>query len=445
MTTAAEGRELTQVGPGTVMGELMRQYWIPAVQSAELERDGAPVRLMLLGEKLIAFRDTAGRVGVMDHRCPHRCASLFLGRNEEGGIRCIYHGWKYDVAGNCIDMASVPPQQDFKHKVKAKAYPAVERAGVVWVYMGSSAKKAPPLPAFEILDVPDDEVSVTFIQRECNFLQALEGEIDTSHFGFLHAGHVDPDDVAEEDPVYHTITNRAPEYHIADAPWGTQYAGYRAAGADSTYWRFANFLFPFWSQAPNGEFGSHVHARAWVPLDDNHTMFCFLRWKRGVSALTQPQPAFKDGRPIGGTGRGNKYLPNTTDWLGRFRLAANPSNDWGLDRAAQRSNAIYSGIDGIHLQDQAITESMGPITDHAFEHLAPSDQMITRTRRRLLMAARALRDNNVLPPGAEDAEVFRGARSGYFVSDDKGAWQEIYARQLTAALHPSSTPLRAAE
>jgi phthalate 4,5-dioxygenase len=192
MTTAAEGRELTQVGPGTVMGELMRQYWIPAVQSSELERDGAPIRLMLLGEKLIAFRDSAGRVGVMDHRCPHRCASLFLGRNEEGGIRCIYHGWKYDVAGNCIDMASVPPDQDFKHKVKAKAYPAVERAGVVWVHMGSGAK-APPLPAFEILDVPDDEVSVTFIQRECNYLQALEGEIDTSHFGFLHAGHVDPD------------------------------------------------------------------------------------------------------------------------------------------------------------------------------------------------------------------------------------------------------------
>ena len=286
------------------MGELMRQYWIPAVQSSELERDGAPIRLMLLGEKLIAFRDSAGRVGVMDHRCPHRCASLFLGRNEEGGIRCIYHGWKYDVAGNCIDMASVPPHQDFKHKVKAKAYPAVERAGVIWVYMGSSAK-APPLPAFEVLDVPDDEISVTFIQRECNYLQALEGEIDTSHFGFLHAGHVDPDDVPEDDPVHHTLTNRAPEYHIADTAWGTQYAGYRAAGPDSTYWRFANFLFPFWSQAPNGEFGSHVHARAWVPLDDGNTMFCFLRWKRGVSALTQPQPAFRDGRPIGGTGRGS--------------------------------------------------------------------------------------------------------------------------------------------
>ena len=252
MTTATEGRELTQVGPGTVMGELMRQYWIPAAQSSELERDGAPIRLMLLGEKLIAFRDSAGRVGVMDHRCPHRCASLFLGRNEEGGIRCIYHGWKFDVSGNCVDMASVPPHQDFKHKVKARAYRAVERAGIVWVYMGSSAT-APPLPAFEILDVPDDEINITFIQRECNYLQALEGEIDTSHFGFLHAGHVDPDDVPEDDPVHHTVTNRAPEYHIADTAWGTQYAAYRAASPDSTYWRFANFLFPCWIQAPNGE------------------------------------------------------------------------------------------------------------------------------------------------------------------------------------------------
>jgi len=124
MTTAREGQELTQVGPGTAMGELMRQYWIPAALSSELERDAAPVRLMLLGEKLIAFRDSGGRVGVMDHRCPRRCASLFLGRNEGGGIRCIYHGWKFDVAGNCVEMPSVPPPQDFKQKVKAKAYRA---------------------------------------------------------------------------------------------------------------------------------------------------------------------------------------------------------------------------------------------------------------------------------------------------------------------------------
>src|SRR5438067_6776120 len=148
-------------------------------------------------------------------------------------------------------------------------------------------------------------------------------------------------------------------------------------------------------------------------------MFCILHWNRAESALTQPQPSFKDGRPIGATGRGNKFLPNTTDWLGRFRLAANPSNDWGMDRAAQRNNQIYSGIDGIHLQDQAITESMGPIVDHELEHLAPSDQMITRTRRRLLMAARALRDQRIMPPGAENADVYRGARAGYLVSPDQ--------------------------
>ena len=220
MTTASEGMELTGVGPGTAMGELMRCYWIPAGLSSELERDGAPIRLKLLGEKLIAFRDSAGRVGVMDHRCPHRCASLFLGRNEERGIRCIYHGWKFDVAGNCVDMPSVPPHQDFKHKVKAKAYQVVERGGVFWVYMGSRAA-APPTPTLEILDVPEDELRVMLIQRDCNFLQAVEGEIDTSHFGFLHAGHVDPEDLAEDDPLRHTVINRAPQYHIADTAWGT--------------------------------------------------------------------------------------------------------------------------------------------------------------------------------------------------------------------------------
>jgi phenylpropionate dioxygenase-like ring-hydroxylating dioxygenase large terminal subunit len=443
MTTAKEGLELTRVGPGTLMGDLMRCYWLPAAMSSELERDGPPLRLKLLGEKLIAFRDSAGRVGVMDHRCPHRCASLFLGRNEQGGLRCVYHGWKFDVDGNCLDMPSVPPQQDFRNKVRARAYRTAERAGVVWVYMADRADP-PPLPGFEILDQPEDEIRVSFIQRDCNYLQALEGEIDTSHFGFLHAGHVDADDLSEDEPVRHTVTNRAPEYHRADTPWGTQYAGYRDVGSEGTYWRFGNFLFPFWTQAPNGEFGTHMHARAWVPLDDEHTMFCFIWWKRAVSAMSLPQPAFRDGTPIGGTGRGNAMLPNTTDWLGRWRMAAHAGNDWGIDRAAQRSNAIYSGIDGIHLQDQAITESMGSIVDHEMEHLAPSDQMITRTRRRLLMAARALREEGVPPPGSEEPEVYRGARSGYFVSDDRSPWQQVYATRLAASVR-ASAPERHAE
>jgi phenylpropionate dioxygenase-like ring-hydroxylating dioxygenase large terminal subunit len=443
MAAGKDGIELTRVGPGTVMGDLMRCYWIPALMSSELKRDAAPTRLLLLGEQLIAFRDSSGRVGVMDHRCPHRGASLFLGRNEQDGIRCIYHGWKFDAAGTCLDMPSTPPP-GFKEKVKAKAYRVTERAGVVWVYMGAQ-KETPPLPGFEILDLPDDEINVSFIQRDCNYLQALEGEIDTAHFGFLHAGHVDVDDVAENEPLRHTVTNRAPRYHLADTPWGTQYAGYRPAGPNSTYWRFGNFLFPFWSQAPNGEFGSHMHARGWVPLDDGHTMFVFLWWKRAVTAMSLPQPAYKDGTPIGGTGRGNRFLPDTTDWLGRFRLDANRDNDWKIDRAAQQNNTIYSGIDGIHLQDQAITESMGPIVDHTLEHLAPSDQMITRTRRRLLMAARALRTKGTMPPGVRDPEVYRSARSGYFVSDGERPWQEVYATTLANAVHPPQAAVRAAE
>jgi len=442
MTTAIESVELTRVGPGTLMGELMRQYWLPALLSSEVERDGPPLRLMLLGEKLIAFRDSAGRFGVMDHRCPHRCASLFLGRNEQGGIRCIYHGWKFDAAGRCVDMPNVTPDQDFKHKVSAKAYRTIERAGLVWVYMGSRAQ-APPLPAFDVLGVPDDEIGATFIQRNCNYLQALEGDIDTSHFGFLHAGHVEPDELSADDPIYHTVALRAPEYHIAETVWGTTYAGYRAAGPGRTSWRFGNFLFPFWTQVPNGEFGQHLQVRGWIPLDDEHTMYCVVWWKRGLSAMNQQDPAFKDGTPVGGMGRRNDFLPNTTDWLGRWRLAANVGNDWRIDRAAQHDNAIYSGIDSIHLQDQAVTESMGAIMDHSFEHLAPSDLMITRTRRRLLMAARALRDNGVSPPGAENVDVFRDARGGYFVCDAGKGWQEAYAGQLAGTSRPAPTALRA--
>src|SRR5215469_8319748 len=229
MSKQKDSDDLLRVGAGTPMGEMIRQYWIPAVMSSELERDGAPLRLTLLGEKLIAFRDSTGRVGIMDHRCPHRCASLFLGRNEANGIRCVYHGWKFDVEGKCVDMPNVPPHQDFKHKVTAKAYKVVERAGLVWVYMGVPAA-APSMPALEVLLQPDDEIGVSCIQRDCNYLQALEGDIDTSHFGFLHAGHLDPDDVPEDNPIHHTVAIRAPLYNVSDTPWGTTYAAYRDAG-----------------------------------------------------------------------------------------------------------------------------------------------------------------------------------------------------------------------
>jgi phthalate 4,5-dioxygenase oxygenase subunit len=385
---------------------------------------------MLLGERLIAFRDSTGRVGIMDHRCPHRCASLFLGRNEEGGLRCVYHGWKFDADGNCIDMPNVPPQHDYKDKVKARAYRTAERNGLLWVYMGAE-KEAPPLPLIEAALLPEAELQIVFAQRECNWLQALEGDIDTSHFGFLHAGSVAAADVPADNLIRYTVANRAPEYHVADTDWGTMYAAYRPAEGGRTYWRFANFLFPFWTQTPQGAF-DRVNSRAWVPMDDTHTMFVSLSWKN----LPPERAALSNSRVLPGSTLAMDFVPNTTDWFGRWRLAGNAGNDWQIDREAQRRGGIYTGITGIHNQDQAVTESMGAVTAHDFEHLGPSDRMITRTRRRLLRAARALRADGTPPPGVRDPEVMAEVRSGDFLAPSGIGWREAYAGQLRTAARP---------
>jgi phenylpropionate dioxygenase-like ring-hydroxylating dioxygenase large terminal subunit len=426
-----DSEDLVRIGPGTVMGGLMREYWLPAVMSAELKADDAPLRLMLLGERLIAFRDTSGRVGVMDHRCPHRCASLFLGRNEENGLRCTYHGWKYDVEGNCVETPNLAGQPDFKNRIKAKAYKTVERNGLVWVYMGNR-KKAPPLPQIEATLLPESEVTISFVQRECNWLQALEGDIDTSHFGFLHAGAIEPDDVPDDSLFRFTVTDRAPDYHFADTEAGTMYAAYRGAGPGKTYWRFANFMMPFWTQTPQGKFSEHLHNRAWVPMDDNHTMFVSLMWRQHPPSIGPN----KRGEIMPGFKRAFDYLPNSSDWHGRWRLNGRPENDWLIDREAQKTGGNYSGIDGIHAQDQAITESMGPVTDHLFEHLAPSDKMIMGTRRRLLKAARAHAKDGALPPGVDNPEIMSAVRSGDFITDAKLGWRDAYDAQMRSAVRP---------
>ncbi len=369
-------------------------------------------------------------------KCPHRCAALFLGRNEESGIRCIYHGWKFDVDGNCIEMPNVPPEQDFKAKIKAKSYRTQERAGLVWVYMGDR-EVPPPLPMIEVSMLPEDQIEISMYQRECNWLQSLEGDIDTAHFGFLHAGHVDADEVPEGHPLDHTLTNRAPAFHVQDTPWGTSYGAYRQVqqdAKDQTYWRFANFMFPFWTQQPQGTFAKNVHARAWVPMDDTHTMFISIRWRGSNEAVRMP---LKNGEMVGGSTGPMTFAPRTTDWFGRYKVVADPTNDWLLDREAQTSNQIFSGIDNIHLQDQAVTESMGPITDHAAEHLGPSDLMIARTRRRALRAARALRADGVIPPGIDEPGVYLGARSGFFLTDREVDWAKAYATQVADCVRPA--------
>jgi len=438
MTNAVESEELTRVGPGTPMGALMRHYWLPAARSSEVVAGKAPLRLMLLGERLIAFRGQDGKLAVMDHRCPHRGASLFYGRNEGDGIACVYHGWKFAADGRCMGMPNLPPEQDFRDKVRARAYQVTERAGVIWVYMGDRAE-APPMPMIEASLLPEAEVNILMVQRECNWLQALEGDIDTSHFSWLHVGSVKPEQVQDDNWVKYQVLHRAPTYQVTDTDWGTMYCAKRPAEDDNTYWRFAHFGFPFWTWVPQGPFVDRVFARAWVPMDDTHTMFVSLVWKK--ASVTKP---LADGKPIPGATPAIDFQPNSTDWYGRWRPVQNASNDYLIDRGAQERDEIYTGISYIHMQDQAITESMGPIVDHTIEHLAPSDQMITRTRRRLLMAARALRDNGTNPPGADDPDVYMGIRSGERImkSDD---WQTAYDAGMRDAVRPVVAFKQAAE
>jgi phenylpropionate dioxygenase-like ring-hydroxylating dioxygenase large terminal subunit len=427
MLKPEENELITRVGPGTPMGNFMRQYWVPAMLSSELPGPECnPVRVLLLGEKLIAFRDSNGQVGLLDNNCPHRGASLFFGRNEQCGLRCVYHGWKFDVSGQCVDMPNEPPESTFKDKVRAKAYPCRERGGVVWTYMGPR-KDPPPLPDLEPNMLPEGEGGVQAVMRDCNWLQGLEGDIDTSHLGFLHLGAVEPEATRAGTFAYYTVKNRAPRYKVVDTPGGAMYGAYRPADQGRDYWRVAQFLFPFYVMIPTGVLGLQRWVRAWVPMDDEHMLFFSMY---GVDAI--------GGNPDASTAaqRQIPLQPNTTDWLGRFRLVQNASNDYLIDRDKQRSGADYTGISGIHQQDQAITESMGPIFDRRKEQLGTSDVMVIRVRRRLLEAARGLRDRGVTPPGVDNPEVYR-VRSGGFFLEEGGDWIEA-TRELRQAFveHP---------
>jgi phthalate 4,5-dioxygenase oxygenase subunit len=446
MLTRDENEALCRVGPGTLMGDLIRQYWVPAALSAELPTpDSDPLRVMLLGEPLIAFRDTHGKVGLFQHNCPHRGASLFFGRNEEAGLRCVYHGWKFDTSGACVDMPNEPAESDFKLEVRAVAYPTQERNGIVWAYMGARSTP-PPLPSLEGNMLPEDEWQVTMIQRECNWFQGLEGDIDTSHFSFLHAGAMD---VTSQQPgtfSYYMLADRAPRYSVVDTDFGTMYGAYRDTEDGRRYWRVANFLFPFWTMPPQGLLGHKVTARGWVPMDDTHTMF----FMAGPKFRRIPPPDAERSAPLNRANEGtapagpwNRMLPNTSDWFGRVRLAANASNDYMIDRARQRRNSgmdDFTGIQGIHLQDQTITESEGPLYDRSAEHLASSDMMVIRVRRRLLMAARALAEQGLTPPGVDDPEVFAARAGGVFLPAEADWLSATESLRRGFSQHPELDP-----
>ncbi|HEX5368509.1 MAG TPA: Rieske 2Fe-2S domain-containing protein [Dehalococcoidia bacterium] len=435
---------LCKIGPGTPMGDLMRQYWLPAIRSDELPApDCAPLRVMLLGEQLIAFRATSGKVGLMQNACPHRGASLFFGRNEEEGLRCVYHGWKYDTTGACTDMPSEPAESNFKTKVRARAYPTYERGGVIWAYMGPR-EVPPPLPQIEAFLMAQGAHQVSAIMRPCNWMQGWEGEMDTVHAAFLHFGASKPEEQAPNSFNFYQANQRHAKFSVVETDFGTSYGAYRPAEDDTYYWRIAHMLFPFYAMIPQGAIGKDAKIGAYVPMDDEHTM----HWEifinpsilggPGVGSREQasdPRAAvarangggsdidkFIDERqaqgasaPQGGpTATGNPSLapmPNTTDWFGRFRLPQSLANDYMIDREAQRTWKSFTGIPGVRQQDMAVTESMGPVYKRYNEHLGTTDAMIIRTRRRMINAAKALRDEGVIPPGVDNPEVYH-QRSG---------------------------------
>ncbi len=416
MLSTQDNEILCKVGAGTPMGDLMRQYWIPALTSAELPTpDCAPMRLRLLGEDLIAFRLTSGKVGVIQNACPHRGASMFFGRNEEEGLRCVYHGWKFDQTGACVDMPSEPAESNFKTKVHTKAYPCIERNGMVWTYMGER-ETLPPLPEFETNLVGEGVVRYQLTMRECNYMQAVEGDIDTSHLAFLHLGASKPEDVEPGSFNYYLLKDRQPRYDVIEAPYGTSYGAYRPAEEDTYYWRVAHFLFPFYTMIPSGKLGEQILVRAWVPIDDDHTMYwgmviSFVADSGGARGGAVPRP------------QDNGLLPNTSDWLGRFRLRQNASNDYEIDRERQSKGLSYTGLANVPLEDQAVTESMGAIYDRSHEHLGTSDAMVIRTRRRLINAAKALRNEGTIPPGVDNPEIYH-IRSGGIILPRSADWQE---------------------
>jgi len=399
MLSREENELVTRTGPGTPMGEVMRRSWIPVFLSWELpEPDCPPVRVKVLGENLVGFRDTAGRVGLIDEFCSHRRASLWLGRNEENGLRCVFHGWKYDVEGNCVDMPSEPPASNFKDKIRLRAYPTLELGGIIWAYMGPK-EKIPEPPKFEWTQVPETHRQVTKTWEECNWLQALEGGLDTAHIGFLHWGLARKayGNLDQDDPTGFRLRAQSPELEVDVTDYGFRYAGIRRLGEQGEYLRTYHFVMPWTqiraTQARSGkrtksgksEWEATIGGHYWVPIDDENCMVWNWDYSFGEAPLSE------DDRKEDSAGPEHVYEDKN------FRKKRNKDNNWLIDREVQRTKT-YTGIQGVNTQDHAVQESMGAIVDRTQEHLGTIDKAIIKARQLLLQAVEIVRAGGD-PPG----------------------------------------------
>ncbi len=391
MLRPEDNEKITRVGPGTPGGDYMRRYWQPILMSFELpEADGPPMRVRLLGEDLVAFRDSEGHVAFVDAFCPHRRAPMFFGRNEECGLRCVYHGWKFDRHGDCTDMPSEPAGSPLQARVKIKAYPGFEGGGVIWCYMGPKDKQPAP-PDYEWMRAPESHRFVSKTFENCNFLQALEGGLDTAHSSYLHNNEIGNKNTPRN-------RDRAPRLDVELTDYGYRYISTRQSDDGGAYVRVYQYIMP--AQQVRGsvikiEGGKADYPRfdghLWVPIDDE-TCFVFNTMYSYDAKTPLPKDVVLGWESRAGRGP-EHFIPGT------FTLIAGRSNDYFIDRRMQKTQT-FTGIPGVNTQDYALQEGMGAIVDRSLENLGTSDKAIVTMRRMMLRSidAVALGED---PPGVD--------------------------------------------
>jgi phthalate 4,5-dioxygenase len=408
MLSKEDNERLTRVGPGTPMGETMRRYWMPALLSWELpEPDGEPVRVRLLGEDLVAFRATDGRVGLLDELCPHRRASLWLGRNEENGLRCVYHGWKFDRAGTCVDMPSEPADSLFKTKVTIASYPTWEGGGMLWTYMGPPEKQPAP-PDYELVRVPATHRFVSKTLQRCNYLQGLEGGLDSSHATIMHR-----DNIGDRSwlGVYESLI---PRIDVERTGYGFMYTGIRQFATEQ--WVRASISGNFNRPGIPPKIDGHI----WIPLDDVNCYVYNFAYSYDATTPFPEEAAISEEIHFG---RG------PDDLLPDFSLKQNMSNDYGIDRQQQKTFS-FTGINGVNTQDVALQEGMGPIVDRSKEHLGTTDRAIIALRQLLLEASRAVESGDAIR--GVDPSAYRHVRPVDHKIPTGLEWRSALAHELQA-------------
>ncbi|MGH8812600.1 MAG: Rieske 2Fe-2S domain-containing protein [Advenella sp.] len=403
MLTNEDNERLVRVSQGTEMGRLMRLYWIPFLRSSDVTVDGQPYRVRLLGEDLVAFRDTQGQVGLVDHACPHRGAPLVFGRNEQEGIRCIYHGWKFDVTGKCKEIPTEPAGSPMVDKIRVKSYPVRERNGVLWTYMGPDIDIPPPLPNVEWNLVPEEQVVVTLRVQECNWLQALEGEIDSAHAAILH-GRVDNSGTINQ---WKQGQDKAPTFECAQHDSGLSIASRRKIGEDRNYIRVNQYMMPFWTLVPPQSQYPELSGHAWVPIDDEHTLCLMFSYHPSEPFYEKTRKLFRDGHAGRETGHASDdsfEVRAITEPYHTYWNKFNRGNAYRFDYQTQVEK-YNAGLPGLWVQDAACQSGVSPIYDRTKEHLGTSDSGIVRVRRLLLNTLKTITtDQNSRPLSVVDPD-----------------------------------------